>query len=147
MSAILAGDGPDVALLTLDPVARSLKLAQQSERMPGRTHPAVVIEQRAVLRHGVPPMRHELPSTRRHPVKVQRVHEAVADMVIGRHIQLRLGETPHRLQHKARLKARREVGAHQVHIPLRDEQLDVFQLGKPGQPGALLGDVVRVGRR
>ena len=143
----VARDGAEVALLALDGVARPLELAEQPEGIPGRTHPAVVVEERAVLRHRVPPMRHEPASARRHPVEVRRVHEAVPDVVVGRHVELLLRVTPHGLEHEARLETRREVRAHQVHVPLGDEELHVLELGELREPGALLGDVAGVGRR
>ena len=107
----------------------------------------MMIEQGTVLRHRIPPVRHEATTARRHPVEVCRVDKAIADVIVRRHVELRLGKAAHRFEHETGLKSGREVGPHQVHVPFGDEQLDVLELRVLRQPRALLCDVGRVRSR
>ncbi len=100
----------DGAMLARDSKSRAFELPQQLERIPGRTHAAVVVEQSAVLRHRVPPVSHEIAAARRHPVEIGLVYEAVADVIIGRHVQSGLGKAADRLQNEGRLELGHRLG-------------------------------------
>src|SRR5205807_1257399 len=63
----------------------SFDQTEQAKGVVGRSHAALVVPESVILRHDVPPVRHEVCPLRRHPRrKSRRVHEKVPDMVIGR---------------------------------------------------------------
>lgn len=68
-------------------VPRSIELSEQPEGMPRRVPPSVWVEECALSRHCAPPMHHEIQPAMRHPIEVGGIHQAVANVLVGRHFQ------------------------------------------------------------
>src|SRR4051812_17453041 len=100
-----------------------------------------MVEESAVLGHGVPPMGHEASATRGHPIEIGFVHKAIADVIVGGHIEFFFGETAHRIEHETGLESRREIWVAEVHVPFGDEEFCFAELRKASEAGALFGDV------
>src|SRR3989454_10089159 len=77
-----------------------------------------VVPESVILRHDVPPVRHEVRPPRRHPRrKSRRVHEKVPDMVVGRAREALFVKTARRLKHERGLKGGRQHGVPERHVP------------------------------
>src|ERR1035437_7548410 len=66
------------------------------------------IEQPVVLRHSIPPTRHESYAVRRHELgECRRLYAVVADVVIARVVETAFDHVPDRFDNERRLKDRR----------------------------------------